>query len=148
MTDEKWTHWEPIEALTKRYEIVSVIDDGTDFSILLVENKNESKKIRLLFESLVETYRCAPESYRYKLIIELSEKYGGDFYRDKTFFKVENSSYVKWILEESCGISENRSLIHFAFITDNVILDLLAYKDPKIEFINDDNDDNKTDIRN
>lgn len=135
MLDEKWTHWQPIEALSKRYYLESITDDDEGLSLLFIEEKNQSNKLRLLFGYSADAYRKTYETYRSKLIHEVDEKYGGDFYGNRTFFKIENSSYVKWLSETSYNISDSHNFMHFAFFTDNFVIDVLALRDPKIEFL-------------
>ena len=131
---EQWTKWEPAPALIKKYWIDAVLDTADDFSILL-SDANNANKIQVIFENSVDAYRNADETYRYKLICDLNEKYGGDFYGSWTLFKVLNSEYLKWISEQSCTISDNRSLQHFSFIAADSVLDVVAPYEPMIKFM-------------
>jgi len=139
MTDD-WEQWKPISGLLVHYDISSLVDKGGGLFISLVEAKrigeefNANSHVQILFNRTF-AYRNTYETYRYKLILELSEKYGTTFYADWKLFKVHNSSYVKWISDESCTISDDMELMHFAFITDDVILEVLATCEPTFSFL-------------
>jgi hypothetical protein len=51
------------------------------------------------------------------------------------FFKVNNSAFLKWISEQSCTISDDRSLIHFSILAENIVLDIANPSGPKVEII-------------
>ena len=135
MMTEKWTRWEPIQGLSEKYYIDSVMDTVDGFTIFLSDAKDEEKKVKVFFKDSVDVYRSANESFRYQLIVELKEKYGSDFYGDWTFFKVENSSYVQWLLEQSAGIADGIMFTHFSFIASDSVLDILDPVEPKVELI-------------
>lgn len=134
--EEQWLRWNPIIGLEKKYDIDSMIYDVKRFIILFSQYYDEGKKVKLIFENSIDAYRWSNETLRYKLILDLDKKYGADFYGDATFFKVDNSSYIQWISQQSCTISDSIKYIHFAFITANSILDIVTTYEPKVEIIN------------
>lgn len=75
------------------------------------------------------------KTYRLKTFEELSEQYGTVFYSKWSFFRISNLSYLQWLSEQSCGISDSRPLIHFSFFTTNLILDVIASYEPKVELV-------------
>ena len=138
--NEQWIRWEPIPELENKYYIDSLIDTIERFEILLVDTKTGYKKVRVVFEYGVDAYRCTGEQFRLKLIGRLNEKYGIDFYAKWTFFKVENSFYFEWLSEESDELSDpffDGKALHFSFITDDYVLDVISFHEPKVEFIKD-----------
>lgn len=132
---EQWVRWEPLIGLSTNYNIVSLSDKIEGFEILLSDEADDNKKIRIFFENSVEAYRSSDETYRLKTFEELDEKYGAKFYAKWSFFRVLNSQYLTWLADQSCGISESRALKHFSFFTTNSIVDVVASYEPKIELI-------------
>ena len=126
----EWARWEPSPHLSIKYDIIEISDNIDNFYIELIADKN--KKIRIVFENSVVAYRNTEESFRSKLIDELSDRYGDEFYGDWTFFKVSNSEYIQWILKESAGIAEGLPLIHYSIISLNSVLDIINMEDPKV----------------
>lgn len=131
-SEEKWIKWKPNIELTKQCYAKTLTDNLNGFEIILVESEN-SKKIKIKYENSVEAYRNTNESLRLKLFPILIEQQAGKW----TFFKVINSPYLKWLFEESEEIIDFLNCTHFAFITYDSIIDVVANYEPKIEFIND-----------
>ncbi|MCI5141352.1 MAG: hypothetical protein D3909_06440 [Candidatus Electrothrix sp. ATG1] len=50
-------------------------------------------------------------------------------------FIVENSDWVEWFHKESCGTYEESNIIHYAIITPNDCIDILAEFEPKAEWL-------------
>jgi len=69
------------------------------------------------------------------MIFDLKNTYGGDFYGNWTFFKVENSSYLKWLSEQSCTVTDHLNLQHICCITEDSILDIATSYEPEISLI-------------
>jgi len=134
---EKWIRWEPIANLEGKYFIESVCDmlDGLQIIFDPSKNHNNKKKLKFFFEYSVEAFRIADEGHRIQMIFDLKHMYGGNFFGNWTFFKVENSSYLKWLSEQSCTVTDHLNLQHICCIADNSILDLATGYDPEITFI-------------
>lgn len=136
--EEKWVRWEPIQGLANKYfvdSIASTIEEG--FVILLSEYQNPQNKVKVVFKNSVDCYSETNESYRLKTMDELSKKYGSGFYGDWTFFKIEDSSFIQWLSEQSCGISDERSFTHFCFVAGDSFLDVITNYEPEVELITD-----------
>jgi|DEB19_MinimDraft_3_1074340.scaffolds.fasta_scaffold46591_2 hypothetical protein len=130
---EKWIKWVPTEGLANKYyihEVRSNIDSG--FSIKLIDDDNDQKSITLVFPESVWCYRSNDEGIMQDTIAILNALYPKDFYSHWTFFKVENSNYLKWIAEESGGLYERWGLQHFCIITDDEMLDIITTYEPNI----------------
>ena len=132
---EKWAKWEPVSGLAEKYDIDSIIDDIESFRMLLATGDESKKKVRVIFEESVDAYRRSDEALRVDLIGDLRQQYGGNFYGKWTFFKVENSTYLRWISEQSCTIADSLPYMHFAFIAGNFVVDVIAFYEPKVEFL-------------
>ncbi len=79
-------------------------------------------------------YRVTSESLSLVTWHELFEKYDGDFYAHKTFFKINNSLYIQSLSEQLCNISH---LTHFVTIDSDCKVDIIASCEPKIFLVND-----------
>jgi hypothetical protein len=132
---ENWIRWEPIRGLSAKYYIESISDSIEGFQILLVDAKDENKKTQIIFEDSVDSYKRTDETFKHKLVCDLHEKFGRNFYGDWTFFKVTNSSYIQLLSEESYGISDSRPLIHFSLLGADSVVDIICDYEPKILLI-------------
>ncbi len=132
---EQWTHWKPIEGLSKKYYTDSLSRDNNKFEMVLSDSEDEYKKIRIFFDGGVQSYRSTNESFRLAIVDDLHERYGVQFYGHWTFFKVTNSSYLKWLSEQSDGISDIYNFTHFALLTADSLEDIISGKEPLVEFI-------------
>ena len=140
---EQLIRWNPIKEkiIKERYYIDFLIDKAEALEIVLINCTNENKKIKIIFDGSVETYRKTDETYRLdslhawkKIIIKDSSS--------SNFFQIINSSYLKWLSEESGGLSDYRAsseppLTHFVIMDDDCILDIVAGYEPKVELINE-----------
>ena len=130
-SDEMWTRWIPqVEGLINKYYIIGVLDTIENLKIILTDEK-ETHEVHFIFDSNAASYEYTDESFCLTLIANLNEKYGPDFY-DWTFFKIDNSSYVKRLSAQSYSISDSLTLTHFCFLSSNSILHILAYEDPQV----------------
>lgn len=136
---EQWSRWEPIEGLSSKYSIESISNTIDGFELLLADSDDEKKMIRIIFENSVYAYKSTNETFRCKLIYDLDEQYGTNFYGNWTFFKVNNSSYIKSMSEESCGISDSQPLIHFSILASDSVVDIIAVYEPIVQLIQKNN---------
>jgi len=130
-----WQRWEPIKNLHAKYIIESTedtIEDGLSI-ILFVPRKYD--KVKLSFKDGVYSHTVADELLRFNLIDTLSEQYGDEFYGDWTFFKIDNSPYLKNLSEQSYGVSDTRDLMHFSIIAVDFIMDIISNYEPEVSII-------------
>lgn len=130
--EEDWQKWEVGSDLSAKYYIESISDSINGFRILLSDANDESKKVEVLFEDSVHAYRSTDESFRQSTINNLDERYGTEFFRDNTFFKVTNSEYIHWLSLQSYEIAESESIFHFSFLAVDSVVDVVAAYDPKV----------------
>ena len=133
--EEKWIQWRPLENLASKYYIDSVVDMIDNFTVNLVDARSEKHKVEIVFLEGVEAYTRVDESFRVKIIHELGEKYGTGFYGDWTFFKVDNSAYVKWLSDQSYTWSDKHTLTHFCLISADVLLDIVTNYEPIVRHV-------------
>ena len=135
---ENWQNWEPISGLSNKY-IIDLIkcDSDVGFQIKFSECRNKEKKILVTFKNGVFAYREADEKIKNYAVTKLSNAEGLDIYSNWTFFKVTNSSYLKWLSEESGTLSEIFYGItnHYAFAAENMLLEVADNSEPIVEVI-------------
>ncbi len=132
----QWIQWKPIPGLANKYNIVEISDNVKNFIIFLSESGNEKNKLKLIYEVSVDAYRSTEESFRDATMLQLKQKYGGEFYWNWTFFKIQNSEYLQWLAKESLGIVDPHTYTHFSLIATNSIVDIVTTYEPKVEIIN------------
>lgn len=133
---EKWTQWKPLPNLAKRYYIDMICEDHKGLKVVLSEFNDETTELHVTFDDVAALLIKTDESFIGSIISNLHERYREKFYRKWTFFKVENSRYIKLLSEQSYTISDHYSLTHFALIAGDSILDIVISDDnPKVEFV-------------
>ena len=70
--------------------------------------------------------------YRLDLVTRLGQKYGTSFFSDWTFFRVEDSEFMRFLSSESYKISESQKLVEYVFITPNNVFEVVATYDPEV----------------
>lgn len=133
---EKWTQWKPISNLSNKYYIESIINDATGLTIMFVDSINKLAKLKMVFENGIDAFRITNETFILSTISYLNEKYGDQFYAEWTFFKVENSEYLKFLSEQSGRISDSYGVKKYSIITDEDSLDIVSTYEPKFLLIN------------
>lgn len=133
---EIWNRWEPVNNLAKKYYIESITERIDDkFKILLSDAEDEKKKVLISFPHGVDAHRNTNESYILSTLTSLKTHYGTEFYSDWTFFKVENSEYLKWISEQSYGIYEDCKFTHFCILAVDSMVDIITNYEPTVTFL-------------
>ncbi len=138
MISGNWERWEPIPNLCAKYSAESIIEDG-EISIVLFDQKNETHKLLLKIRALY-AYMVTQNSFSDKLFSDLQEKYGPEFHNHWTFFKVNNSDFVKWVEQESCTIASSwatkeKPMQHVCLLTMEEVIDIIVYGEPKVTLL-------------
>lgn len=131
---EEWTRWEPIKDILGKYFVDSLILSDNGLAIQLSDWDKE-KKIEIIFDGCIDAYRYTNDSFSFKIPAGLSEKYGGEFYKNWSFFKITNSEYLAWLSEKSYEYSNDFPFIHFCIIGGDEIVDVLARYEPDVKII-------------
>lgn len=132
---QKWKKWEPVQGIPGTLYAESLYDSKDGF-VIRFRDETKSKKIIVTFEGVIFSYRWADEGSLLKTLSFLTQNYGVDFYAHWTCFKVENSDYIKWFLDESSGRYDKNEVKHFVFQTPDDVIEVLSSYDPKIEIQN------------
>ncbi len=128
---EEWIRWEPIKDLSGKYYIDSLAISERGLIIQLSDH-DKVKKIEILFDSAIDGYRYTNESFCFKIFGDLSQKYGTEFYKDFSFFKITNSEYLKWLSEKSRTWSDQFPFVHFCILGGDEVIDVLARYEPEV----------------
>lgn len=134
---EQWSKWHPIENLSEKYYIESIIDHMGDIcKILLADSNQRTNKILVTFQGSGDGYRLTHQDLQVSIKNMLKEQYGISFYEQWTFFRVTHSDYIQWLSKESGQWSDNFGFQHFVLFGSDVIVDIISSREPKVEFIN------------
>jgi len=133
---EKLIKWEPIKNLEKIYEIKDITFIDLDMTINLFSKKDKKFKMMIYFEGIVFAYRYVQLNL-YKSFEKnvTSVKNNNCINTNWPFFKVLNSSYLKWLSEESCTLSDMHGLTHFIVMDTESSVEVLYAGDPEISFL-------------
>lgn len=128
---EHWERWIPINGLPSKLYNDAFIDSKEGI-ILEFSDEKDKKKIVVKFEDGVLSYRNTDEGSLLKKLNYLEQQYGTDFYSEWTLFKITNSEYINWFLDESSGIYEPNQVEHYVFFTPNDIIEILTTYTPSV----------------
>ncbi len=136
---DQWIKWNPIEGLYRQYYLDELSNTKGCLTIVLEEDLENPKKAQISFEQPIASYRVNEESFSLKPLYDVLDQIGivnqyGNRIPNCSFFKIENSTYIKSLLEHS---KENtKQLTHFAFFTVNMLVEVVASYEPKVVMIN------------
>lgn len=133
--NEIWHRWEPIESGLNGNYFVDHAESGLDgFRVLLAQDKTE-ERVTVFFSNGVLASRFSDEGMRTNLFRQLSEDYGTEFYANWSFFKVDNSSYIKWLSKECFGVIDGLEPKHFVIMGQDLIVDMVASYEPQVTIL-------------
>ena len=134
---EQWEKWEPAPGLAQRYDMLVCCDDyRIGFKVVLCNPKNQHEQVHLLWKNSVECYTSSNETQVYVKFSELVRRHEKHLFRDWTFFKVNNSEYLRRLSISSGTLSDIYNLEHYAIATEETILDIIGGGNPHVEFVN------------
>lgn len=133
MNESEWIIWEPIKDFTGTIYLNSFIDDNSGIALTFEVENEDYEKINIIYENWVISYRNTDEGDMLSTISYVRDKYGNDFIQKYSFFKVKNSSYVKWYKSNSCNPWDE--VEHHVYITPNDIIEILSTYSPKVEIL-------------
>ncbi len=135
MMKEKWIKWNPINKLSNQYYVESISDNfSEDLKIILIDDDNPQNKVLITWANSVYAYRKTYETFTILTLNNLDAEYGTVF-RNWSFFKIENSKYLKWLSEQSCGITDSLNLVHFCIYSTEEMFEVIANYEPNISLI-------------
>lgn len=132
---DKWTRWQPTQGLSGKYYIDSLIISKNWDLIVQLSNQDETQSIEITFKGSIDAYRYTNESFCFATFGDLSAQYGTEFYKDWSFFNIENSNYLKWLSERSRTVSDSFNFKHYCIFGGDEILDILAHVKPHVKIL-------------
>jgi hypothetical protein len=131
---EQWEKWCPVIGIPKRIYKESLFDNESGLIITFKAEDNQ-KKLIVNFDGIVVSYRNTDEGALIKTLDYLDKNYGQLFYSEWSLFKVQNSTYIQWLKEESLGIYESQEIYHYVFYTPDEAIEVLATYTPIVNII-------------
>ena len=131
---EKWIRWDLSEALLTKYYLDSLSWPDKGLSLRLRAANNE-QIIEILCNDSIDAFRYTNESFCFQIFENLSKQYGDDFYKNWSFFKIQNSQYLKWLSDKSHGWSDGFSCTHFCILGGDEIIDIVTDYEPQIKIL-------------
>ena len=125
MMENNWKAWIPNYNLENKYFICKTVDDEDGLQLFLISN-DYTKKICVQFPGMVYAYRNRFELAALCTLDQITDQTRAFEASDWTFFVVENSTYVKEIVEESQGIYSFSQLIHFAVVGGQALFEVIT----------------------
>lgn len=130
---ENWIVWNPTNVeLGKAYAVEAVhCEDQIKFIIDCEENK-----IEITYDGFIPVYTYSLEGIRTATWGSVQEQHNDKYFFKKWFlYKVENSRFLKWALEESCGYYSEKEIVHYCIVTQQSLMDIVATSEPKIKIL-------------
>jgi hypothetical protein len=129
MSKDQYIKWEPIENIPTRLYCEALHDDYEGFRIILRGEAKDSRTLRITFD-LPLAYRNMDEGSLLKSLKNIKTP------GDSSLYFVNDSSWIEWFHQESCGIYKGKNIIHYAIITPNDCIDVLSEYAPNVEWLN------------
>ncbi len=128
--EQRLRPWMPLDDTPQRLYLEAVHDDYEGLRFLLRGDDPTGPTLRLSFESVVGS-RSINESYRLKTwacVPKIREL--------PSLLIIENSEWVKWLVEEAGGVLQVEALIHYAIYTPEDCIDVVTAFPPTAEWMN------------
>ncbi|WP_158800303.1 hypothetical protein [Pedobacter sp. L105] len=121
-----YDEWELIESPLTEFYLYKLNDGFDGLKIILKELGTSNKKLEIFYSNFLG-YRVTDESFRLKTLYENTTL--------GSFNKTNSSEFMSWFIEESRGISENESMIHYSILSSNKILDVISDQVPTVKWL-------------
>lgn len=131
---EVWKKWNPINDDFGKMYLEELIKTKGAMKILL-KSEEQNIALKFLFDGEVLSFCCSDEGRRLKTINELDKKYGTDFYKNQSYFIIENSRYVNKFNKETYNIYNNFKILHYVFLLSDDVIDILSAFPPRVSII-------------
>ncbi len=127
---EKWIRWEPINGLPHSIITIKIID-LKGLTLEFVSGEDEDI-VKVYFKPLVYSYRVTDEGSRLKTLERFCEENENKKITDWCFYNITDSTYLKWINNETGNMHDIMGTKHYAFITQDEFIDVLAVNPPEV----------------
>lgn len=127
---EQWERWVPIDNIPETI-YNQLLLDNEDGLTLEFSDEEQKTSIKVLFEGFL-CYRNRDEGSCLKTIEFLHKNYPLEYHAKYCLFKVFNSAYLHWFLDECEGLYEPFDIQHYVFFTPNDVIEVLSLDVPKV----------------
>jgi hypothetical protein len=128
MSQQRLKEWKPLEGIPARLYLEALHDDYEGLRFLLRGEDPAEAMLRLSF-GLVIGYRSINESYRIRTWAV------GLMKGMPSLLTIENSEWVKWLVDEAGGVLRKDSLVHYAIYTPEDCIDVVSQTPPIVEWL-------------
>ncbi|TDX51133.1 hypothetical protein [Orenia marismortui] len=128
----EWIKWKPNTNIPKKVNLESLIDNKEGLMLTFTDKHNRDNLIYVFFKGSVLSYRNTDEGNLLQTFYCLSQMYDDEFYTQWSFFKIKNSSYIRWFNKESYKKYKGCNIEHYIFITPNDIIEVLSTYCPEV----------------
>ena len=128
MTSQKFREWKPIEDVPSLLYLEAMHHDYEGLRFLLRGEDPRSRMLVIRFESEVG-YRNINESYLIRTWA------AADWKNLPSLLQVENSEWVRWLVEEAGGVLQEGSLTHYAIYTPEDCVDVVTMFEPVVKWL-------------
>lgn len=118
-------NWNLIDNCDGYFYLDNIQDDTKDLTLIL-SHVDTKKRLKIIFSN--------PLSYQ--------KTNSGDFIKSSglgsfkgVFLQIENSSYLKWFLDESCDNWIDENVIHYSIRSRNDVIDILSPFSVSVEWV-------------
>ncbi|GAB5398562.1 MAG: hypothetical protein Aureis2KO_01470 [Aureisphaera sp.] len=108
--------------------VEKLLNDSAGLTIILKKEKSDKKYLKIFFDDTL-SYRNTNESFLLKIWHTTQKENLG-----KTFYSVENSSYIDFFHEMTQKIYLDWDIIHYAIYTISECIDILSQVPPVISW--------------
>ncbi len=126
---ETWHRIEYNDDIPHSYGCDAIIDNVDGLS--LIYYCEQDKKVTIVFDNFVYALRKSIESATMETISYLHKNYTSIFPK-YWIFEVRNSRYLEWLKKESKDLYTKETMRHFAFFTEQELIEVLSEIPPKI----------------
>lgn len=127
---EKWNAYMTDIIQPNDYELKELIQNRNGAKLSFSSDKGEV--VFEFFEGLISIRSC-DESDRWKTIDSVLRERGPEFLKSGLMYRVENSEYKRWFIEETYSTWTDDELEHYVFVTANDVVDVLALGAPTVK---------------
>jgi len=126
MADEVYVPWQPLAGIPRNLCLESLTDTDDGLVLLLSAQESRLPVLRVRFDAFV-AYRNVNESYRLRL-------WHRDAHVGAGLLIVQDSKWTSWLEEESRGALDARAVVHYAILTAEDCVDVVARAAPSVEW--------------
>ena len=124
--NESFEAYSTLPEIPSHSELKLLRDDLSEFQLLLTAPNELTYKIS--FPNVL-AYQLTDEGDRLRSMDYLNGK------AETPIGRINNSTWLKWFVEETLHIRDSDTLVHWCIVTPNSIIDVISEKEPITELL-------------